>query len=148
MAERCLARCGGDATHPLRRLAGAEISATAKSCSHACLPAGITRSYGVHNFTRQFRGSSAGRDERRRKAAVRCTSPQIRTASIVMTQSIAGRPSPELTVPYWIDAEGKERPTLTLKELGTRHRLLFFYQHCAPAATRTDFQLSKSWFRI
>src|SRR5262249_44672806 len=58
-------------------------------------------------------------------------SPQIRT-SIVMTQSIAGQPAPELTVPYWIDAEGNERPTLTLKELGARHRLLFFYQHwCA-----------------
>jgi thiol-disulfide isomerase/thioredoxin len=49
-----------------------------------------------------------------------------------MTQSIAGQPAPELTVPYWIDAQGKERPTVTLKELGARHRLLFFYQHwCA-----------------
>jgi thiol-disulfide isomerase/thioredoxin len=46
-----------------------------------------------------------------------------------MTQSIAGQPAPELAVPYWIDAEGKERPPLTLKELGARHRLLFFYQH-------------------
>jgi hypothetical protein len=49
-----------------------------------------------------------------------------------MTLSIAGEPAPELTVPYWIDAEGKERSTLTLKDLGARHRLLFFYQHwCA-----------------
>lgn len=49
-----------------------------------------------------------------------------------MTQSIAGHPAPELTVPYWIDHGGKERRTLTLKELGARHRLLFFYQHwCA-----------------
>jgi hypothetical protein len=49
-----------------------------------------------------------------------------------MTQSIAGQPAPELTVPYWIDAEGRERPTLTLKELSARHGLLFFYQHwCA-----------------
>lgn len=46
-----------------------------------------------------------------------------------MTQSIAGQPAPELAVPYWIDAEGKECPPLTLKELGVRHRLLFFYQH-------------------
>lgn len=38
-----------------------------------------------------------------------------------MIQSIAGQLAPELTVPYWIDAEGKERPTLTLKELGARH---------------------------
>jgi hypothetical protein len=46
-----------------------------------------------------------------------------------MTQSIAGQPAPELAIPYWIDAEGKERPPLTLKEFGARHRLLFFYQH-------------------
>ena len=46
-----------------------------------------------------------------------------------MTQSIAGQPAPELAVPYWIDAEGQKRPPLTLKELGARHRLLFFYQH-------------------
>ena len=46
-----------------------------------------------------------------------------------MTQSIAGQPAPELAVPYWIGAEGKERPPLTLKELGARHRLLFFYQY-------------------
>jgi hypothetical protein len=49
-----------------------------------------------------------------------------------MPPSVVGQPAPELTVPCWIDAEGKERPTLTLKELGARHRLLFFYQHwCA-----------------
>jgi thiol-disulfide isomerase/thioredoxin len=53
----------------------------------------------------------------------------IRIASTAMTQSIAGQPAPELAVPYWIDAEGKERLPLTLKELGARHRLLFFYQH-------------------
>jgi hypothetical protein len=46
-----------------------------------------------------------------------------------MTQSIAGQPAPELVVPYWIDAEGTERQPLTLRELGARHRLLFFYQH-------------------
>src|ERR1700753_1477386 len=41
-----------------------------------------------------------------------------------MTESI-GRPAPELAVPYWIDAAGKESPPLPLKELGARHRLLF-----------------------
>jgi Zn-dependent protease len=46
-----------------------------------------------------------------------------------MTESIAGQPAPELAAPYWIDAEGKERLSLTLKDLGARHRLLFFYQH-------------------
>ena len=40
-----------------------------------------------------------------------------------MTQSIAGHPAPELAVPYWIDAEGKERLPLTLKELGALARL-------------------------
>ncbi|MGY3618139.1 hypothetical protein [Bradyrhizobium sp. USDA 10063] len=46
-----------------------------------------------------------------------------------MTQSIAGRPAPELAIPFWIDAERKERAHLSLKELAPRHRLLFFYQH-------------------
>lgn len=49
-----------------------------------------------------------------------------------MSQSIAGQPAPELAVPYWIDDKGKDRPPLTLKELGARYRLLFFYQYwCA-----------------
>jgi hypothetical protein len=65
-----------------------------------------------------------------------------------MTQSIAGRHAPQLAVPYWIDVEGNERPPLTLKELGARHRLLFFYSIGAVAATRTDFQLSRRWFKI
>src|SRR5262249_44444065 len=30
------------------------------------------------------------------------------------------KPAPELAVPYWIDADGKERSPITLKELGTR----------------------------
>ena len=65
-----------------------------------------------------------------------------------MTQSIAGQPAPELAVPYWIDAEGKERPPSTLKELGARHRLLFLTSMSAVAATRTDFQLFRRWFKI
>jgi hypothetical protein len=56
-----------------------------------------------------------------------------------MTQSIAGRPAPELAIPYWIDAVGKERPPLTLKELGERHRLLFFYQHWCPCCHSHGF---------
>ena len=30
-----------------------------------------------------------------------------------MTQIIAGQPAPELAVPYWIDAAGKEGPPLS-----------------------------------
>lgn len=39
----------------------------------------------------------------------------IRIASNDMIQTIAGRAAPELTVPYWIDADGKERPPITLE---------------------------------
>ncbi|GGC76462.1 hypothetical protein GCM10010994_38480 [Chelatococcus reniformis] len=46
-----------------------------------------------------------------------------------MARSIAGQSAPELEVSYWIDAAGNERQPVTLKELGARHRLLFFYQH-------------------
>ncbi|MBZ9894592.1 MULTISPECIES: redoxin domain-containing protein [unclassified Mesorhizobium] len=56
-----------------------------------------------------------------------------------MTQSIAGRRAPELAVPYWIDADGIARPPLTLKELGDRHRLLFFYQHWCPGCHSRGF---------
>lgn len=56
-----------------------------------------------------------------------------------MTQSIAGRRAPELAAPYWIDAGGHARPPLTLKELGDRHRLLFFYQHWCPGCHARGF---------
>jgi thiol-disulfide isomerase/thioredoxin len=56
-----------------------------------------------------------------------------------MSQTITGRPAPELEVPYWIDTEGKERPPVTLKELGTQHRLLFFYQHWCPGCHSHGF---------
>jgi hypothetical protein len=46
-----------------------------------------------------------------------------------MAHGIAGQRAPELTVPYWIDAEGQQRTPLTLLELGSRYRVLFFYQH-------------------
>jgi hypothetical protein len=52
----------------------------------------------------------------------------IEIVSFAMVQSIAGQRAPDPTVPYSIDSEGKERPPLTLWELGARHRLLFFCQ--------------------
>jgi hypothetical protein len=56
-----------------------------------------------------------------------------------MSNGILGRRAPELTVPYWIDADGKERPALTLKELGPRFRILFFYQHWCPGCHSHGF---------
>jgi hypothetical protein len=56
-----------------------------------------------------------------------------------MTPSIAAQPAPELEVPYWIDGKGKERSPLTLKELGAKYRLLFFYQHLCPGCHSTGF---------
>lgn len=50
------------------------------------------------------------------------TPAAIRIASIAMTQSIAPL---EPALPYWIDAQGRERSPLTLKELGGRHRFSF-----------------------
>lgn len=58
-----------------------------------------------------------------------------------MTQTMAGQLAPELTVPYWIGADGKERLPLTLKELGARHRLLFFYQHWCDGCHSTGFPM-------
>lgn len=56
-----------------------------------------------------------------------------------MTQTIAGQLAPELEVPYWIDANGMQRPPVTLKEFGERHRLLFFYQHWCPGCHSRGF---------
>lgn len=39
---------------------------------------------------------------------------------------------PELRVPYWIDADGNERPPLSLADLGPGHKVLYCFQHwCA-----------------
>lgn len=56
-----------------------------------------------------------------------------------MANGLLGRRAPELIVPYWIDAEGKERAPLTLKELGFRFRILFFYQHWCPGCHVNGF---------
>lgn len=53
------------------------------------------------------------------------TPAAIRIASIAMTQSIAGQSALEPPLPYWIDAQGRERSPHTLKELGGRHRFSF-----------------------
>ena len=127
MAERRLARCGGSAALPpapprrSRTLGNREEVFTCLSCGQAC----ITRAYRDHSFTSRFHGNNTGAASAVVRPKRRRTPRPISIASIAMTQSIAGQPAPELAVPYWIGAEGKERPPLTLKELGARHRLLF-----------------------
>jgi thiol-disulfide isomerase/thioredoxin len=95
----------------------------------SCRLRGITGGYRDDSFTSRFHGNTAGAASAVVSRSDGVHPAAIRIASIAMTQSIAGQPAPELAVPYWIDADGKERPPLTLKELGARHRLLFFYQH-------------------
>ena len=131
MAERRLARCGGSAvlpSAPPRRsgtLGDRGEVFTCLSSGQAC----ITRGYRDHSFTSRFHGNNTGAASAVVSRSAGVHPAAIRIASIAMTQSIAGQPAPELAIPYRIDAEGKERPPLTLKELGARHRLLIFYQH-------------------
>jgi hypothetical protein len=49
-----------------------------------------------------------------------------------MTRCIPGSSAPRLLVPHWIDESGQPRPPPTLTELGSRHRILLFYQHSCP----------------
>ncbi len=56
-----------------------------------------------------------------------------------MAQTTTERPASELEVSYWIDTEGMERAPVTLKELGARHRLRFFYQHRCPGCHSHGF---------
>lgn len=56
-----------------------------------------------------------------------------------MTYGLQGSVAPELLVPHWIDENGQARPPLTLKELGARYRVLFFYQHWCPGCHSHGF---------
>lgn len=56
-----------------------------------------------------------------------------------MTYGILGGAAPELLVPHWIDGTGQPRPPLTISELGSRHRVLFFYQHWCPGCHSRGF---------
>jgi hypothetical protein len=73
----------------------------------------------------------------------------IRIASIAMTQSIAGQPAPELAVPLLDRCWGKGTPASHPE--GARRAAqdsLFSTSIGAVAATRTEFQLSRRWFKI
>lgn len=56
-----------------------------------------------------------------------------------MTKGIQGLVAPELIVSHWIDESGHPRAPLTLSKLGSRHRLLFFYQHWCPGCHSHGF---------
>jgi hypothetical protein len=56
-----------------------------------------------------------------------------------MTNGIQGLVAPELVVSYWIDEAGRPRAPLTLKDLGSRYRILFFYQHWCPGCHSHGF---------
>lgn len=56
-----------------------------------------------------------------------------------MTNGIRSRVAPELAVPNWIDERGQPRSPLTLAELGSRYRVLFFYQHWCPGCHSHGF---------
>ena len=53
---------------------------------------------------------------------------------------------PGLAVPYWINAEGEQR--LSLRRARRATGFTFSTLIGAVAATRTDFQLSRRWFKI
>jgi len=114
---------------PSSTLGGREEVFTRLSCG----PRGITGGYRDHSFTSRSHSNNAGaasavvkpkqrRTPRRNQNCEYSHDPEHRRTAC----------PPELAVPYRIDAEGQKRPPLTLKGLGARHRLPFFYQHwCA-----------------
>ncbi|MFC0012264.1 peroxiredoxin family protein [Devosia nitrariae] len=56
-----------------------------------------------------------------------------------MTNGIQGLVAPDLLVSHWIDETGRPRTPLTLNDLGSRHRILFFYQHWCPGCHSHGF---------
>lgn len=56
-----------------------------------------------------------------------------------MTNGIQGLAAPDLVVSHWIDETGRPRAPLTLKEMGSRYRILFFYQHWCPGCHSHGF---------
>lgn len=49
--------------------------------------------------------------------------------------------TPELRVPYWIDADGKERAPLTLAELGTGYKIIFCFKAECPGCHVRGFPI-------
>ncbi len=53
------------------------------------------------------------------------------------------RNAPELRVNYWIDGEGNQSDTLTLKDLGGSFKLVFCFQHWCPGCHSYGFPTLK-----
>ena len=51
--------------------------------------------------------------------------------------------APELRVPYWIDAHGKERPALKLTDLGTGFKIIFAFKSTCPSCHSFGFPAMK-----
>ena len=50
-------------------------------------------------------------------------------------------PAPELRVPYWIDADGKEMDGLSLSDLGDGYKLIFCFKAECPGCHAAGFPL-------
>lgn len=47
--------------------------------------------------------------------------------------------APELRVGYWIDENGKERPPISLKDLGDGYKVIYCFQHWCPGCHSHGF---------
>lgn len=51
--------------------------------------------------------------------------------------------APELRVPYWIDADGNERDSLKLSDLGTGYKVIFCFKASCPSCHSHGFPAMK-----
>lgn len=56
-----------------------------------------------------------------------------------MQMGIAGLPAPPLEDVRWIDGEGNDIGKLSLEDLGSGYRILFFFQHACPGCHSHGF---------
>lgn len=54
--------------------------------------------------------------------------------------------APELRVPFWIDAEGKDREPLTLSDLGTGYKIIFAFKSTCPSCHSFGFPAMKKMY--
>lgn len=60
-----------------------------------------------------------------------------------MTMGINHQAAPELRVPYWIDADGKQRAPLKLAELGEGYKVIYCFQAWCPGCHSRGFPTLK-----
>jgi hypothetical protein len=124
---------------PLRRLAGAELSATVKRCSRAYSP-GRPLLHAVQPIQRNNTGAASAvvRPKRRRtprRKNCEYAPEHCRTACPLDSRSPIG-------------SMLRESNASRSEELGAWQASLFSTLIGSVAATRTDFQLSRRWFKI